>query len=360
VVEGPGVTTGTIVTGSAITALATSCSAGGGRLGAAYGYNCTTLNNPDPYDPWIGVIGRATTQTKTTTDTWALFGFDTISFSEHWEANIGLRYDSYKTDFASAPDVGARTAFSNDTDFVNYQLGLVYKPVQNASLYASYGTSSNPSAEGSGESASGNLSATNADLDPEDNKAYELGAKWDLFEGRLTLNAAVFRTEKTNARVANPTAGGNLLLVGEQRVDGFEIGFTGKVTDAWDVFGGYTYLDATIVDDGPAASNDGKAFPNVAPHAFTLWTSYDVTDVFTLGAGAFYMDARYADPANLITIPSYVRFDAMASFKLGDHLDLQINGQNLTDERYVTQPYTTHMAQIAPGRAVLATLSFHY
>lgn len=357
---GPGQSTGTIVTGSAATAFATSCSAGGGRLGAAFGYNCTTLANPDPYEPWIGTIGRATARTETATDTWALFAFDTISFNEHWEANVGIRFDNYETDFATITNAGAVTAFDNAADFFNYQLGLVYKPVENASLYVSYGTSSNPSAEGSGESASGNLSATNDDLDPEENKAWELGAKWAVFEGKLALNAAVFRTEKTNARVANPTAGAELLLVGEQRVEGVEIGFTGNITDDWEVFGGYTYLDATIVNDGPAAANDGKAFPNVAPHSFTLWTTYALSQTFTVGGGAFYMDARRADPANLITIPSYMRFDAMAAFKLGEHLDLQINGQNLTDERYVTQPYTTHMAQIAPGRAILATLSFHH
>ncbi|MDX2234158.1 MAG: TonB-dependent receptor [Hyphomonadaceae bacterium] len=359
-VTGPGLTTGTIVTGSAVTARATSCSAAGGRLGAAFGYNCTTLNDPDPYDPWIGVIGRATSRTETATDTWAVFGFDTITFSERWEANIGVRYDSYSADFATITDAGAVTAFDNESDFVNYQVGLVYKPVRNASLYVSYGTSSNPSAEGSGESASGNLSAVNDDLEPEENRAYELGAKWAVLDGDLTLSAGVFRTEKTNARVANPTAGAELLLVGDQRVDGFEIGVTGAITDAWDIFAGYTYLDAIVEDDGPAAANDGKQFPNVAPHAFSVWTSYAVTPTVTLAGGAAYMDARFADAANLISIDDYWRFDAMARFALGEHLDLQINGQNLSDERYVTQPYTSHMAQIAPGRSVLATLIFQY
>ena len=69
---------------------------------------------------------------------------------------------------------------------------------------------------------------------------------------------------------------------------------------------------------------------------------------------------RFADVNNRITIPSYWRYDAMAHYQLNEHVDLQLNLQNLTDERYVTNPYQTHMAQIAPGRSALFTVNVRY
>ena len=31
------------------------------------------------------------------TDTLALYGFDTLKFSEQWQASVGLRWDDYRT-----------------------------------------------------------------------------------------------------------------------------------------------------------------------------------------------------------------------------------------------------------------------
>src|SRR5690606_5090308 len=137
------------------------------------------------------------------------------------------------------------------------------------------------------------------------------------------------RTEKTNARV---TTGGVTENIGKQRVDGFEFGVTGNITPAWKVFGGYTYLRSELVDDGPAGTNDGNEFPSIAPHNLSLWTTYDLNSDWTVGGGAIYMARRYANAANTYKLPNYWRFDAMASYRVGPNVDLQLNVQNIFDE----------------------------
>lgn len=59
-------------------------------------------------------------------------------------------------------------------------------------------------------------------------------------------------------------------------------------------------------------------------------------------------------------IPSYWRYDAMASYKVSKNVDLQLNVQNLTDKRYFDQVYSTHMAHVAPGRTALLGVNFHF
>lgn len=349
------------------------CSAPG-RLGAAFGYNCTTVNNPNPNDPWIGTVARSPGYTDTEVETLGVYLFDTIEFNEQWLLNLGVRYDDYSNSVTGVTAAVAATApfftltpaapLSNESDFVNYQIGLVYKPRPNASIYLQFGTSSNPSGEGAGD-VSG-LAATTVNLDPEENESYELGAKYDAFGGQLRLAAAVFRTDKTNARVTD--ANNVISTVGNSRVQGVELEASGRITERWSVTGGYTYLDSEVRDGGftivngvptPSTSN-GKRFPNIPEHSVSLWSTYDVTDALTLGAGVQSQSERFANATNTYKVRDFVRLDASAAYQVNERISLQLNLQNLTDERYALRPFTTHGYQVAPGRSALLTALVTY
>src|SRR5262249_27012421 len=156
------------------------------------------------------------------------------------------------------------------------------------------------------------LSAAISILPPEENKSVEAGVKWQLFNERLLTTLAVFHTEKTNARVVDDT--GATDTIGNQQVDGVELTASGRITDAWSVFGGYTHLDSEVKDGGffdrgvgatprfVASPANGNEFPNTPRDAFSLWTNYDLTEALSLGAGASYMSRRFADANNRITI----------------------------------------------------------
>ena len=344
-------------------------------VGAPSAYNCTTLDNPNPHDPWVGTIARALGYTDTTTEVFGLYAFDTIEFNPQWSLNVGLRYDDYSTKqkglTATASPTGPLfytlaipTPLARKDDFLNYQLGLVYKPVEEGTFYVSTGTSTNPSGEGSGESST--LNAALQILAPEENTSYEAGVKWQLFGRGLLATAAVFRTEKSNARVTDALGGTS--SIGDQEVNGVELSLSGQITPDWFVFGGYTHLDSELTNNGfqiigglpaPSAAN-GKEFPNTPKDSFSAWTNYNITDALTIGGGASYMSDRFADATNRISIPSYWRYDAVVTYAFSDNLDVQLNFNNLSDERYITNPFTTHMAQIAAGRSALLTLNVKY
>nr|WP_322999881.1 TonB-dependent siderophore receptor [Castellaniella sp.] len=353
-----------------------NCALGGG-IGAGSNYNCTSLYNPNPSDPWVntGSGGPNGALTYSRTQTKSIYGFDTIEFNEQWQTTLGLRVDDYTTrmdPYDSALKTQGPRIERHDTLF-NYQLGLVYKPASNGSIYASFGTSSTPAGATLSEGSEtqgltpgrGGVGLNADDMAPEKNRTMELGTKWDFLDGRLGLTAAIFRVETTNARITQ--ADGDYAMAGKKHVDGFELGLSGSITPQWQVYGGYTYLKSRIDENGNYVSNgrssaedEGNAFPNTPEHSFSLWNTYAFTPQLTAGVGAYYVSKQYGNTANTISIPSYWRFDAMAGYKFSKTVDLQINVNNLFNKTYYDKAYASHYASIAPGRSAVATVNLHF
>ena len=344
-------------------------------LCGSVGPNCADLNDPSHHQDWTGTITKGKNYTDTRTKTVSAYVFDTLKFNEQWSVNGGVRYDTFNTTSKGYGTLAGRGSAAgnfkreNNTHFWNYQLGVVYNPLPNGSIYAAWSTSSNPVGETSGEGGS-EIAYDTTDLSPERNKNYELGTKWDFFDERLGINAAVFRTEKENARVTDEFGGTS--NIGKTRVDGFELGITGQPIPRLNVFANYTYLRSRILDGGSvnvgtrnapvyvAGLNDGNRVPNTPENSFSFWTTYDLTNKLTIGGGANYMDSRFGDAANTIEVPSYWRYDAMVKYTLNKTVDFQLNVQNLTDKRYFDQVYPAHMVHVAPGRTALLSTNFHF
>lgn len=377
-------------------------------------YYCTSLFNPNPNDPWINYSNDTATgvptpitraapsaRTQNEANTKAVYAFDSITLTEQLILNLGARYDRFRTTSTLPLAGGTRPVVRRVDNIFNWQAGLIFKPTPNTSLYASYATAATPPnsliGEGQEQNALNAVQAASDALRVEKTKSFEIGAKADLFGGGLSLTGALFQTKTKNARVTSDA--NTVAFIGERRIRGVELGFNGNITDEWSVFGGYTYLDAKIVDGGFTALtaaavgsqaaktvlvqsvNTGKQFPQTAKHSFTLWTNYKVTDALSIGGGAFYSSRVYGgyadnrkavqDAAGVVTVvpatttlaravPSYWRFDARIGYKVSEAIDLSVNVQNLTNKTYFNQVYSSHYASIAPGRSAFATLSFKY
>ncbi|HYQ38603.1 MAG TPA: TonB-dependent receptor, partial [Pseudomonas sp.] len=329
-------------------------------LGSANRINCTSLSDPSYKDAFVGNVAKGKAFTDTDTKTAGAYVFDTLKFNEQWSLNLGLRYDDFESR-SSGYSNGSKTTgqpagdfkFENHSNFLSYQTGLVFNPLPNGSIYLAWSTSTNPIGETSG-SGSQDISFIAQDLKPERNRNTELGTKWDFFHERLRLEAALFKTTKSNARIND--ANGLPQNIGETQVRGFELGASGKLTDKWQMFASYTYLDSEI-KKGP---DQGNHVPSAPENTLSLWTTYSVLPDLTIGGGANYVDSRYGDTANTIQVPDYWRYDAMAAYRVSKNLDVQLNVQNLTDERYFDQVYSNHMAHVAPGRTYLLSTNFHF
>ena len=307
----------------------------------------TDLFNPDPNQPPFGPMpGITNPWTEAQADTVALYLGDTIKLTEQWQLVGGVRYDHIETDFTGTD---GRT-----DDLLSWRSGVVFKPRPNGSLYFGYGTSFNPSLEGN-TGISGNI----LNVDPEKSRMFELGTKWDFFDERLSLSGAIFRSEKTDARTPDLANTGVTVLDGEQRVDGFEVGAAGRITQAWQVFAAYTFMDAEVeASNNPA--EESNVLGNTPDHSISLWTTYQLPHDFEIGGGAqFVGERRNNNTAAARVAPDYWLFDAMAAYRVNENITLRLNVYNLADKEYIDRVGGGHFIPGA-GRSATLTASFAY
>lgn len=308
---------------------------------------------------------------KTTAWSIAPYAIDTARIGPHWELSGGVRWDYFKSHYTADRFSTTTPGEITGTDDVertdkmpSYRAAIVYKPPikeANGNLYAAYGTSFNPSAETLSQITSGRgLGIGNADLAPEKNRSYELGTKWDVMNGALSVTGAFFRLEKENARVPDPDMAGFNILAGEQRVDGFSAGIAGWLTPAWQITAGYTYLDGEVTRSVTGAVPVGAAIPNTPRSTFAGFTKYKLTNKLELGGGTQHTSARFAQNTTpLRQVPGYWTFDAMAHYTISWRFSAQLNVTNLFDKFYYDQLHPFHVVPGA-GRTALLTLDFSY
>jgi catecholate siderophore receptor len=232
------------------------------------------------------------------------------------------------------------------------RVALVYKPAPWQSVYASYGTSFDPSAEAL------TLTSKLANLGPVKATTYEVGSKTSLLHDRLLITGALFHTEVDNAQINDPENPGLTVLQGNERVQGLELGASGHITPKLEITAGYTYLDGVTSGDmgaAPVVKYTNAAIPNLARNAVNLWAEYHLTDPWEIGLGGNFLDRRVANVvapgASAAAVPGYVVWNAMTAYRLSPRLKLQVNVINLFDAYYYDNLYYTSAAEnhVIPG-----------
>lgn len=290
-------------------------------------------------------LGRADSQ--------AVYVNDTMQIGPHLDLVAGLRLDDYAAQISNSINVSntpgntTLAAASQRSHYASVRTGAIFKPTQAQSYYVSYSTSFDPSLE--------QLTSTtgvSAPLPPETNKAYEAGAKWDLPKS-VSLDAAVFQITQDNSRSQN--SDNTYTADGTVRVKGARLGFTGKITPQWQVFGGWTYLDGRIIK-AIAPGTLGMVPLNTPRQTATLWTTYAVTPHLEAGTGGVFMSSRFANNTDLTEVGGYGRWDATLAWKQ-PRWDLRLNLFNLTDTRYYDQLIASDGGRAVPGTGRTAMLS---
>ena len=315
--------------------------------------SCTTLLNPAyPASPTLNQTAGNLAGGKA--DTAAGYLSDTLTLVPQLKLVGGVRYDRYAatvTNSVNSGNTAGNTAFaavSQTVTYTSWRGGAIWQPARWQSYYLSYSTSFNPSLE--------QLTSTTGvsqPLPPENNKAYEAGGKWDAMGGRLSLTAAAFEITKYNSRSQNPdnTYSPN----GTIRVDGFRAGASGHLARGWDLYGGYTHLDAKIVS-AIAVGTQGMVPANTADDSATLWTTYDLPGHVQIGGGAVYLGKRFLNNTDTVSVPGYTRLDATIAWRR-PHYDIRLNVFNLADAKYYDGLIQSDGGRAVPGTGRAAMIS---
>ena len=334
-------------------------------FGFGLGVPTTSLIAPteEPYSS-TGVAWRLLSDS--TADSLAAYALDTIKLNEKWQLMAGLRWDSFEIDYKADRFDDNGTFIANEriqrTDIkTSYRVAMVYKPAEEGTFYLGYGTSFNPSAEGLSFINSGrNLTISDAYLDPELNKSWELGTKWELLDGRFYMDAALFRIVKSNARVPDPLTPGFNVLAGEQEVNGLSINVARQITDRLAINGGYTYMDSEQGKTTQLSVLPGTPLANVPENSFSLWLNLDVNSRWQIAGGTRFIDERLATtPQPVKSVPDYWAMDAMLKYEMTDNLTFKLNLTNIADEFYFDQLHPWHVVP-GPGFASVFAVNLDY
>jgi catecholate siderophore receptor len=297
----------------------------------------------------------------------SLYALETANYQDRLIFNAALRFD--QTNISALKNGFGEISAGSAT--WNYNLGLVYKPIPITSLYAAYGTGSEPvGSELDGTSANyGGLnpsSPINQIFGPIQSKAAEVGNKWELFDKHLLVTGALFRTDVSNARESVGSGAAAVITAGAAyHVQGIDLGATGNITDKWSIYTGLVLMK-TRVDQSAVATNIGLPLAFVANQSFNVLTKYKVTDNIEVGGQATYRSQIYGGTllaANAGTVlPSYWRFDSFVSGKLSKNWKWKVFANNIFDKLYYDAFYQSGapFVLVAPGRVVGIELAAKY
>lgn len=322
---------------------------------------CKNVKGFNIYHPVYGKLDKCTTVSAADSDqtlkqeSYSAYAQDALYLTDKWIAAAGMRYQYY-TQYA-----GKGRPFNVNTDSRDEQwtpkLGLVYKLTPSVSLFANYSQTFMPQSS---------IASYIGDLPPETSNAYEVGAKFDLFDG-VTANIALFDIHKRNVLYTESIGGETIAkTAGRVRSQGVEVDLAGSLTENTNIIASYGYTDAKVLEDPDYA---GKPLPNVPRHTGSLFLTYDIHNAFagntlTLGGGGHGVSRRSATNGADYYLPGYFVADAFAAYKmkLQYPVTLQVNVKNLFDKTYYTSSIATNNLgnQIGDPREVQFTVKMEF
>lgn len=267
---------------------------------------------------------------------------DEMAVTESLDLVLGARFDQFEIDVFNVPASESR---SKREEEVSPRIGVVYKPMQNMSLYASYSESFLPR---SGEQFA-NINGSKNQLDADTFANTELGFKWDI-SSSLSFTAAIFEIEQESPQVADSDP--DTLDVIKSETDGFELQLEGQITDAWYVSAAYSFLDGEQMGrSGPTGLRPRELPENM----FSVWNFVQFTANLGMGIGLTYQDESFINNSNTARLPSYTRVDAAIYYEWSDDWRIQLNVENLGNTDYYPSSHSTHQATVgAPFNARIA------
>jgi len=282
----------------------------------------------------------------------AVYAQDQVEVSRYLQAVVGLRFDRFDVDFHNNR---TQLDFATTDNLLSPRAGIIVKPLQPVSLYTSYSLTYLPRA---GEQLS-SLSLTNQSLDPERFTNYEVGAKWDLQPG-LSFTTAVYRLDRTNVVVPDPTDASRSILVDGARTKGVEVGLSGRISPAWTAMAGYAYQDARITNTLSDTAKDGAKLAGVPAHTFSLWNRWDISRRWGAGLGLIHNADMFTSTDNTVMLPAFTRVDAAVFVNLSRVVAAQVNMENMFDAGYYA--FSNNNNNITPGspRALRVALTTRF
>ena len=326
-----------------------------------YRVNATSDPSVSASNPFAVLIFNSSRSRNTSTDisNQAIYLQDQIYLNEQFQIIAGLRYDKFKTKFNDS--VSPSNSANVNDQFLSPRVGLVYKPIEPVSLYTNYSLSYLPR---TGEQLT-SLTSSIKSFDPEKITNIEAGIKYDLLQS-FSISSAIYRLERSNMTITDPSNSLNTIIVDGQVTKGFELGVAGKLFDSYSMYGGYTYQDAEITKNqgtGTTQITSGTSLGHVPEHTFSLWNKYEMNETWSAALGVVSRSDMFAatpTTSTAVKLPGYARLDAAIYANINKQTKLQLNIENLLDKTYYQSAHNNNNIMYGYPLTARATLTYTF
>ena len=342
-----------------------------------------------------GAPGAGVSEFTVDTKNWAAFGEANWDFAENWRLILGARYTEDELDYVferrregfplGIPEPVGPSSDGTDEDDLSGKLGLQWDYSDAGMAYLTYATGYKGPAY---DITFGTLPDDLERVEPERSKGWELGVKTTLWDGRVSLNAALFHTVYEDFQGQayydpdgtpdcpddNPgcdpddDAGGVIMTnAGEVSTQGLELDFVALITENFRLSGGLALIDAKIdeYEQGPCSAGqlfreecgeDGIQDISGGDLPFSPDWKLNLTAAYTWGRDSYFDvvfkgllraqdEVQYGLHQDENTIgDSYAVLDASAQFLAhSDRWEATLFVRNITDDFYPQTIYDTNI-----------------
>ena len=285
-----------------------------------------------------------------------VFVQDQIDLGARVQLRIGARFDDYEQ---TLDDRATGRSQTQQTSRTSPQLGIVFRAGPTLSFYATYGENFRPL---SGTDARGN------GFEPNQSTAVEAGAKFSLAGGAIDANLALFNVEQENLLVVDDPSAFTLAAAGRASSRGLELDLNGELTSGLSLWASYAYVDAKTANSFNDA-NFGAPVPagtrllNVPKHTLSLQLVKALTLAgrsAQLGGGLLHVGRRSGEFIMRFELPAYTLARAFVAVDLSRSTTLRLDIDNLFDETYYTNSFSSLWVQPGTPRSARASVALRF
>lgn len=257
---------------------------------------------------------------------------DQLSFSRQLKMLLSLRYDDYN---GKETPLSARDNKQGDELQASGwipRVSLVYLPLSNLSVYATYLKSFNPQTS--------NNVRSGGPFPTRQATQYELGTKADLFNSHVSAMVSFYQINYANILTAAPTEENShrQAAIDGTRSRGAEFSLMGTIAN-FNIIAGYAYNQHVLVSNSTYGKK-GDRFANSPNSMANLWLKYNIAASALKGLGIAGGVRYVSNQVGLLSnqnfiFPQYTVFDAAINYQRGRY-NVQLNAYNLANKHYFT------------------------
>ena len=272
------------------------------------------------------------TNNETELEQQAIFGQAVLRPLDRVTVVLGGRHD-----WADVSHITSTAHNGDDLAEWTMRAGTSVKVTDGVNVYAGYQQSFVPNAT--------DVDLSESLLPSETAQNYEVGAKFDFMDGRMSLTSALFRTYRQNVSTPDPdapTGSSAKIATGEQRHQGVEFDLTGEVTPGLSLNANFSWADIEITKSNTAGEEGNAPFRTPLNYYGRVFATYQfqsgLLEGFGFGGGVYFHSGYNLDALGGAESAAYQRFDLVGFYRGSENVEFQVNVRNLTNNTYLEAP----------------------